>query len=167
MEMADRQAALLLPVTQRALVIVPIRIGIGLAGLAIAALVSERPYEDVLRPFVVGAVIFGVFVVANDRRRVRWVAGDLEPMPANARVASLAQTALDAAQPSTFGITVLMMASLFFDLRLVGVMAGLLVVMGLTALVSGVALVTWERRWQVRVYATGGLRHQFYAEPRS
>ena len=155
-----------LPVTTRALMVVPIRIALGLAGLAVAAALSDRPLANLFRQFFVGAVIFGFVAIASETRRVNWHGDELDPLPSEARVATLSYTVADGVLPSTVGVTVLMVASLVFEPRLAALLAGLLAGMGLAALVSVVQLLDWERRAGARLYATPGYSPQLFAEPR-
>ena len=64
--------------------------------------------------------------------------------------------------PSTAGVAVLAVASLFFEPVLTAVLAGILAGMGIVSLVSCVEVALWERRSEKQLFADADVHTRRY-----
>ena len=131
------------------LVLTPIRLALGLAGLGAAALIG--PPGPALLAFGVGALGAAIALSADPRYRRDRLA-DVAPVPAEARYASKREIALAGIFPSTVGVTVLTAVALFFDATLAAVLAGLLAGMAVSGFIAWLNLDAIERRNAYRLY---------------
>jgi hypothetical protein len=120
---------------ERALLVIPIRFGLGLATL-LAAVLAGAERGPALIAFVVG--VLGIaFTIFNDPR-TRFLRRDVEPLPLppNAVVAPRLRQALAATLPSTAGVTVLAAIALVPQPVLAALLGGVCAGLGLAALLS-------------------------------
>jgi hypothetical protein len=138
-----------------ALPIVPVRLVLGLAGLAGARVLGVPP-DAALALFAFGAGVFLVASFASGRRRGQfWQRVEAaEPVDPTAQIESRARTLVHAAYPSTIGVSALTAIALPIDAALAAVMAGILGGMAVGGLIFAVQLVLWEEREGVRLLAT-------------
>jgi hypothetical protein len=112
----------------------PVRLVLGV-GWLVAALVAGAPHKPGLIGFGVGA-FWIVFLAFNDpRSRFRRDPVPI-PLPPNARVSPAWMHLVRAAYPSTLGVSVLALVSLFGRATLTALLAGILAGLGIGALLS-------------------------------
>ena len=117
----------------RLLLIAPLRLALGVA-LLVSARAAGSPDGPALIAFAVGAFAL-VFLVSNDPRAgFRRAPGKPEPLPEDARIAPAWLHAAHAALPSTVGVSLLAAIALPFKPVLAALLAGVLVGLGLAAL---------------------------------
>jgi hypothetical protein len=121
-------------------------IRLGLAALGLVGSVAAG--ADAAAAAVGVALGAGICALAlvTDRRWLFLGAPMAEPLPDDARPASLARAVLSGMLPSTAGVSVLAAAALAFQPILTAVLAGILAGMGIVSLVSAIEVVVWERR---------------------
>ena len=149
----DRErAAGLFEARAHALLIVPVRLALALAGLAGARLRGVSPGSSVeLFGFAAGLTLF--MLLASRRRRLFWHhVADAVPLDPVVPVAGWAQTVAAATYPSTIGLTILTAIALPIDAELAAFLAGILAGLGLSALWWGLEIVTWERQRGLRLF---------------
>jgi hypothetical protein len=145
------------------LLIVPVRLGLALAGLLGARLLGVDPGES-LALFGLGAGLFFITMLAKSRPRSRFwqYVGEAKTFEPGTHVEAWPRTLARAAYPSTIGVSVLTAIALPIDARLAAVMAGLLGGMALGGLMFGVELAAWERSQSVRLFAAPGLQSKIF-----
>jgi hypothetical protein len=131
------------------LVLLPIRLALGLAGLGGAVLLGER--GPALLAFAVG-VLGAAVALSADPRYSRDLLGDVPPVPKSVTYVSKRELALRGVVPSTVGVTVLTVAALFFNATLAALLAGVLAGMAVSGFISWINLDTIERRNDYRLY---------------
>jgi hypothetical protein len=139
----------LVRVSTQLLVLTPIRLGLGLAGLGAAALIG-RPGPAALA-FGVGT-LGAAIALSADPRYSRDLLGDVPPVPEDARYASRLEIAAAGIFPSTAGVAVLTGIALFFDATLAALLAGVLAGMAASGFIAWLNLDTIERRQNYRLY---------------
>lgn len=152
-------------VTHQRLALSAIRLG--LAAVALAGSIAAG--ADVAAAGVglaLGAGICGLALV-TDRRWLLLGKPTADPLPEDARRASLARAVVDGMLPSTVGVAVLAAASLVFEPILGAVLAGILAGMGIVSLVSCVEVVLWERRTDTHLFADADVHTRRYVTPPS
>jgi len=120
---------------ERAVGVIPIRLGLGLALLGAARLAGAQSAPALLA-FVVG--VFGItFVIFNDPR-ARFAQGEVEPLdaPPDAELAPRWRQALAATVPSTIAVAVLAGIALVPQPTLAALLAGVEAGLGVAALLS-------------------------------
>jgi hypothetical protein len=120
---------------QRALLVIPIRFGLGLVTLA-AAVVAGAAWGPALLAFVLG--LLGIaFAIFNDPRS-RFTQQQVEPLPLppQAVVAPRSRQALAAMLPSTLGVTALAAIAVVPRPVLAALLGGVCAGLGLAALLS-------------------------------
>jgi hypothetical protein len=133
--------------------IVPVRLVLGLGGLAGARVLGVSAGAG-LWLFALGAGMFLVAAFAG-RRGLFWQrAAAAEPVDPTARIESRARTLVHAAYPSTIAVSALTAIALPIDASLAAVMAGILGGMAVGGLIFAVQLVLWEDSGRVRLLAT-------------
>lgn len=130
----------------RLLLIGPVRLVLSIVWLAAARATASS--GGTLVAFGVGAFA-AAFLVSNDPRARFRGSPTVEPLPAGARVAPAWRHVLDAALPSTVGVSVLAAIALAFNATLAALLAGILAGLGVGALL-----------------ALRGLDRRLYLEPR-
>ncbi|HET7137034.1 MAG TPA: hypothetical protein VFI04_01655 [Gaiellaceae bacterium] len=113
----------------RALYVTPIRLGLGLAWVAVARL-AGAPAAGSLLAFAGGAFVT-VFTLYNDPRARFLPRREPEPAPAGAPVAGRLRQAFAATLPSTAGVSVLAAISLGFQPTLAALLGGVSAGLGL------------------------------------
>ncbi len=156
---------MLVDVRAHALLIVPVRFALGLAGLVGARLLGVSPGAS-LGLFGLGGGLFLLAVLTSRRRRAFWQhvreARTLDPVPP---VEDWPSTLARAVYPSTIGVSALTAIALPIDAALAAVTAGILGGMALGALIAGVEIVLWEQSQGVRLLATPGRRSDLFVRP--
>ena len=131
------------------LVLTPIRLGLGLAGLGAAGLVGSP--GPALLAFGVGTVGAAIALSA-DPRYSRDLLGDVPPLPDGATYLSKRELAATGVLPSTVGVAVLTAIALFFNATLAGFLAGVLAGMAASGFIAWINLDGIERRNAYRLY---------------
>jgi hypothetical protein len=131
------------------LVLTPIRLGLGLAGLGAAALVGSP--GPALLAFALGT-LGAAIALSADPRYSRDRLGEVPPMPPNPRYASRREIAVAGIFPSTAGVAVLTAIALVFDATLAALLAGVLAGMAVSGFSAWVNLDAIERRNGYRLY---------------
>jgi hypothetical protein len=140
-------------VRTRLLLIAPIRIGASLALLG-ASFVGDTPSRSLGLAFTVGAV-FITFAALADRRSLLLRSRELEPelLPAEAVIDPNWRVALNAALPSTVGLSVLSLVALAAGNEvLAALLAGCVAGLGIPTVIGLFPLLAWERERAVRLY---------------
>ena len=146
------------------LAVAPIRIGLGLLGLAGAGL-RGLSWSVAGAEFVLGTAVFAFAALADPRRRFfRLKDEQAEPVPADATFEPLGRVALVATYPSTVGLAALTGISLAFNAALAAVLAGGVAGLGLAGAITGALIAMGERADGVRLYVERGSRRLFVRE---
>jgi hypothetical protein len=119
----------------RLLLIGPIRLALGVAWL-LAAGAAGGSTDGTLLAFAAGAFATAFLVLNDPRARFRGASGDPAQLPADASVAPPWLHAVHAAMPSTLGVSILAAVTLAFEPTLTALLAGILVGLGLVALLG-------------------------------
>ena len=147
-----------------ALVVAPIRLVAGIAAVVAAGALELGAGRAAALAAFGGALFFFLLIVPGGRTRPWQRAGATAPLPADAEVEPLAVSARRAILPSTAGVAILAGLAVLLDRRLTALLGGILVSMGLAALLSGLLLLWDERSERVRLFlATDGTRRRFIA----
>ena len=145
-------------VRRRLVLITPVRIGLGLALLGVA-LGGDAPARSVVLAFLVGAVFMALAALADRRALLLRPPREPEPLPSDSVTAADWRIALEAALPSTVGVSVLAAVALAAGNEVLGALLGGSVAgMGIASAVSLVPLLAWERERGKRLYAVRGGR---------
>ncbi len=145
-------------VRRRLVLITPVRIGLGLALLAVA-LVGDAPARSVALAFLVGAAFMALAALADRRALLLRPPGEPEPLPPDSLPEANWRIALEAALPSTVAVSVLGAVGLAAGNEVLGaLLAGGVTGMGIASAVSLLPLLAWERERGVRLYAGRGGR---------
>ena len=131
------------------LVLTPIRLGLGLAGLGASTLLGRS--GPALLAFGVGT-LGATIALSADPRYSRDLLGEVPPLPPDALFVSRREIALRGVFPSTVGVAVLMGIALFFDATLAAVLAGVLGGMAAAGFIAWLNLEAIERRNDYRLY---------------
>jgi hypothetical protein len=120
---------------ERALLIAPIRLVLGVVWLVVARLAGAAA-GPALIAFVVG--VFGIVFLAFADPRARFAHGEVDPLPAPAdvRLAPWWQQALAAMFPSTIGVSVLAAIAAFVSPTLTALLGGVCAGLGVAALLT-------------------------------
>jgi hypothetical protein len=149
-------------VRAHALLIVPVRFALGIAGLAGAWLRSVSVGAG-LGLFGLGAGLFLFMMLTSRRRRLFWHrVGEAQPADPARPVEDWPRTLAQASFPSTIAVSALTAIALAANPGLAAVTAGILGGMGVGGLIFGMELMQWERSRGVRLLATPGLRSQLF-----
>ena len=145
----DEPGIRLVRASTQLLVLTPIRLGLGLAGLGAAAVVG-RP-GPVLLAFGVGT-LGAAIALSADPRYSRDLLGDVPPIPAGVSYVSKREIAATGVFPSTIGVAVLTAIALFFNATLAGLLSGVLAGMAASGFIAWLNLDAIERRNVYRLY---------------
>jgi hypothetical protein len=146
---ADERGVRLARASTQLLVLTPIRLGLGLAGLGAAALIG--PPGPALLAFGVGTVGAAIALSA-DPRYSRDRLGEVPPVPNRASYVSKRELAATGVLPSTVGVAVLAAVALFFNATLAAFLAGVLGGMAVSGFIAWINLDAVERRNRYRLY---------------
>jgi hypothetical protein len=146
---ASPRSPRLVRVSTQLLVLTPIRLALGVAGLGAAALLGH--WGPAALAFAVGT-LGATIALSSDPRYSRDRLGDVPPMPADARYVSKREIASTGIFPSTVGVAVLMVVALFFNATLAAFLAGVLGGMAASGFIAWLNLDTIERRQGYRLY---------------
>ena len=141
------------------LVLTPIRLVLGVAGLIAAAMLGEP--GPALLGFGVGTV-GATFALSADRRYSRTLLGEIPPVPPQARLATKLEMAKEGIFPSTVAVSVLTAFALFLNATLAAVLAGVLAGMAVSGTIGLFNLYELERGNGYRLYGRrpgGGVFH--------
>ena len=153
----------LVRVTTSLLVLTPIRLGLGLAGLGAALLVS--PAGPAALAFVAGT-LGAAIALGADPRYGRHRLRDLPPVPDRVELASRLDMARVGVFPSTAGVAVLAAVALVFNGLLAAVLAGVLAGMALVGLATWFNLEAAERQLDSALYVEERPGTRVFAGPR-
>jgi len=145
------------------LVVAPIRIGLGLLGMAGATL-RGLSWSVAAAEFVLGTAVFAFAALADPRRHFFRLKDEAEPVPADATFEPLGRVALLATYPSTVGLAALTGVSLAFNAALAAVLAGGAAGLGVAGAITGAQIAMRERVGGIRLYVERGSRRLFAAE---
>jgi hypothetical protein len=143
-------------ISRQALLVAPVRLALGLAGLLLSFLLGERATPALLA-FALGTFGMAFAVVADRRGGIFAPRSDPEPAPEDASLESALELVRHAVLPSTVGVTVL--AAIAFAAGqngLAALLSGALAGMGLTALAWGAATAWQERATGSALYLDRG-----------
>ena len=160
---ADEPEIRLVRVSTHLLVLTPIRLALGLAGLG-ASMVVGRPAPALLA-FAFGTFVAAIALAADPRYSRDYVRETPPPVPAGARPASRIEVALDGLFPSTFGVAMLAAPALLFEPVAAALLSGVLAGMAALGLIAWINLDLIERRNGYRLYVERPGKRVF-AEPR-
>lgn len=138
-------------VSQQRLVLSCVRLGLGALGL-LGAIVAGGDAVQAVVGAALGAAVCGLALL-TDRRWLFLRVPSADPLPDDARHVGVAGAVARGTVPSTAGLAVLTAVSLGFEPLLTGVLAGVLLGMGVVSLASWAEVVLWERRADVTLYA--------------
>src|SRR3954454_9594527 len=143
------------------LLVAPVRLAIGAAGLAAALIAGAEP-APALFAFALGAFGFGVSMVSADRV----FAGGAEAVPAPPHVVeSRLSTLLAAVWPSTVGVAALLAISLGVNATLAALLAGVEVGMGVAGLLSALRIAGREEQLGGRLLSDRRVSAVYLAPP--
>jgi hypothetical protein len=143
------------------LVVAPIRFAVAVV-LVAAARLDGLAGSATLLSFAAGALVFVAFLAGTRGRRQ--AAEPLPvPVPLRASYAPWWVAGLRASLPSTVGLTCLGAIALSFSAALAAVIAGLLLAIGIVALVTAAQLFQEEQRSGRRLWVGPGLQGTRYA----
>jgi hypothetical protein len=145
------------------LVLTPIRLALGVAGLGAAALLGR--WGPSALAFAVGT-LGATIALSADPRHSRDPLGDVAPLPAGARYESRQEIAIAGIFPSTVGVGVLMVIALFFNATLAALLAGVLGGMAASGFIAWLNLDMIERRQSYRLYRERSGAKRVFAGPR-
>jgi hypothetical protein len=138
------------------LLILPVRLALGLAGLAAARALGVSPAASVWL-FGLGAGLFALAMLTSRKRRSFFERADrAERVDGAVPVERHARTLARSAFPSTLAVSALTAIALPINAGLAALLAGILGGMALVGLVFGVEVVLWEQSHGVRLLAAPG-----------
>jgi hypothetical protein len=147
------------------LLILPVRLALGLAGLAAARAFGVSQTASVWL-FGLGAGLFALAMLPSRRRQTFFArAGEAEAIKGPITVQSRARTLARSAFPSTLAVSALTAIALPIDAGLAALLAGILAGMALFGLVFGIELVTWERDRGVRLLSAPDQGGKLFIRP--
>lgn len=151
--------------TDRAFGVAAIRIGVGVAaiGVSVARGVDIR---SALLGAVLGAIVLTLLAHGQSSRTRHRPEPDWMPAPAEALYDAPWRAALLACVPSTLGVTAMTVFALIRQPVLAGIMAGVLLSLGVLAVMSGFELRRRERAERVALYLGRGPKPARYAVSR-
>jgi hypothetical protein len=145
-------------VRRRLILITPVRIVLGLALVGVA-FGGDAPARSVVLAFLVGAVFIALAALADRRVLLLRPPREPEPLPFDSVPEADWRIALEAAVPSTVGVSVLAAVALAAGNEVLGALLGGAVAgMGIASAVSLVPLLAWEHKQAKRLYAGRGGR---------
>jgi len=138
------------------LLIQPVRLVLGLVGLAAARALGVSPTASIWL-FGLGAVLFALGMLTTRRRRAFFErALGAEEIDGSRAVESRARTLVRSAYPSTMAVSALTAIALPINASLAALLAGLLAGMAVVGAFFGYELVQWEQSRGVRLFALPG-----------
>jgi hypothetical protein len=142
------------------LAVAPIRIGLGLLGLAGAGL-RGLSWSVAGAEFVLGTAVFAFAALADPRRHFFRLKDAAEPVPADVTFEPIGRVALRATYPSTVGLAGLTAVSLAFNAALAAVLAGGIAGLGVAGAITGAQIALRDRAGGDRLYVERGGRRLF------
>ncbi|HEY3051215.1 MAG TPA: hypothetical protein VGJ40_05760 [Gaiellaceae bacterium] len=144
------------------LLILPVRLALGLAGLAGARALGVSAAASVWL-FGLGAGLFALAMLTSRRRHTFFErAARAETINGAVAVEGRARTLARSAFPSTLAVSTLTAIALPINASLAALLAGILAGMALIGLVFGVELVLWEESRGVRLLAAPAQGRELY-----
>jgi hypothetical protein len=147
----------------QALLIATTRLALAVGGLvaSIARGVGAGPAAGL---FALGALLLLLAVYGGDRRQrsaLKFASPD--PLPPDARIESRSRGLVQAAFPSTIGLTVLLVVALWPQPSLAALLAGILGGLAVMSFLGAARLASWERSRHVRILVEGRTSRVFEA----
>jgi hypothetical protein len=149
----------------RAFGVAPIRLALG-AGAVAAALARGLGTGPALVAATAGAVVLAVIALGKGSRAGLRDPGNALPVPPEASFDRPWTAALLACIPSTLGVSVMAAVALAFSPALAAVLGGVLLSLGVLALVAALELVRRERREGKRYWLERGQRPRRFVSAR-
>ena len=147
------------------LLILPVRLVLGLLGLAAARALGVSPSASIWL-FGLGAVLFGLGMLTTRRRQAFFErAGNAQEIDGEWAVESRARTLARSAYPSTIAVSALTLIALPINAALAALLAGLLAGMAIVGTVFGLEVVRWEQGRGVRLFALPGQGRELFVRP--
>ena len=150
----------------QALLIGGLRLGLAAVGLALArARGLDGGTAAMLFLFGCGGFLLTLVAGSGSRRTEERISSAKGEPPEDAVVEPLWRSLLEAAYPSTLGLTVVTSIALPLNASLAAVLAGILAGLGVAALLAAGRLVLWERELHGRVLAERGREGRVFLRP--
>jgi hypothetical protein len=144
------------------LLIQPVRLVLGLLGLAAARALGVAPQASIWL-FGLGAVLFGLGMLTTRRRGAFFErAGDAAMIDGPRVVESRMRTLGRSAYPSTLAVSALTAIALPINASLAALLAGILAGMAVVGGFFAYELVQWEQSRGVRLFAVPGQGRELY-----
>lgn len=145
------------------LLILPVRLVLGLLGLAAARALGVSPSASIWL-FGLGAGLFGLAMLTTRRRSTFFErAGRAQEIDGARAVESRLRTLARSAFPSTLAVSALTAIALPINASLAALLAGILAGMAVVGSVFGFELVQWEESRGVRLFALPGQGRELFA----
>ena len=143
--------------------ILPVRLVLGLLGLAAARALGVSPSASIWL-FGLGAALFGLGMLTTRRRSTFFErAGRAQEIDDARAVESRLRTLARSAFPSTLAVSALTAIALPINASLAALLAGILAGMAVVGSVFGFELVQWEQTRGVRLFALPGQGRELFA----
>lgn len=149
----------------RAFGVAVIRLALGTASLG-AAVARGASVRSALLGAVLGGVVLTLIALGQSSRAGLRAEPEALPMPGGAVCDPPWRAALLACVPSTIGVAVMTVIALAASAVLAAVLAGVMLSLGVLAVVSGVEIAALERREGTLLYLGRGPRPGRYSAPR-
>jgi hypothetical protein len=147
------------------LLIQPVRLVLGLLGLAAARALGVSPGSSIWL-FALGAVLFGLAMLSTRRGGAFFErAGSAQEVDGARAVESRVRTLARSAYPSTLAVSALTAIALPINASLAALLAGILAGMAVVGGIFGYELVQWEQTRGVRLFALPGQGHELFVRP--
>ena len=149
------------------LLIQPVRLVLGLLGLAAARALGVSPSASIWL-FGLGAVLFGLGMLTTRRRGAFFERADsASDVDGAYEIESRLRTLARSAYPSTIAVSALTAIALPINASLAALLAGILAGMAVVGGIFGCELVQWEQSRGVRLFALPGRGRELYVRPAS
>ena len=145
----------------RAFGVALIRLALGAAAIGACIARGVAPRAALLGALVGGVILVMIALGQSSRAGLRGEP-EWQDVPADAVFDPPWRAALLACIPSTAGVAVMIVISLAASPELAGILAGVMLALGVLAVVSGFEIVSRERREGVRLYLGRGPRPARY-----
>jgi hypothetical protein len=147
------------------LLILPVRLVLGLLGLAAARALGVPPTASIWL-FGLGAALFALGMLTTRRRRAFFErAGNAQEIDASHVVEGRARTLARSAYPSTLAVSGLTAIALPINADLAALLAGILAGMAIVGSVFGLELVQWEQSRGVRLFTLADRGGELFVRP--
>jgi len=147
------------------LLIQPVRLLLGLLGLAAARALGVSPGASIWL-FGLGAVLFGLAMLTTRKGGAFFErAGSAQEVDGARAVESRVRTLARSAYPSTIAVSALTAIALPINASLAALLAGILGGMAVVGGIFGYELVQWEQTRGVRLFALPGQGRKLFVRP--